>query len=51
MLTLYLHHIFKFYILKLILKTRRKWLGIGWLQYRYFLEVLERDWERRSKPM
>ena len=23
-------------------KTRRKWLGIGWVKYRYFREVLER---------
>ena len=40
-----------FYALTFLSKTRRKWLGIGWLQYRYFREVLEHDWERRSKPM
>ena len=40
-----------FYALTFISKTRRKWLGIGWVQYRYLVwypGYLERDWERRS---
>ena len=42
---------FSIYALTFISKMRRKLLGIGWVKYRYFREVLERDWERRSKPM
>ena len=41
----------RFYALTFISKTRRKWLGIGWVQYRYFRGVLKCDWERRSKLM
>ena len=50
MLTFYMQHILNFYALTFISKTRRNWLGISWVQYRYFREVLEGDWERQSKP-
>ena len=33
---------FSHYALTFLSKTRRNWLGIGWVKYRYFREVLER---------
>ena len=51
MLTFYLQHIFKCSGTNSPFESKKKWLGIGQVQYRYFREVLERDWERRSKPM
>ena len=39
--TLSAAYFLSFYVLTFLSKTRRKWLGIGWVQYRYFGEMLE----------
>ena len=52
MLTLYLQPILKLLCTNIPFKNEKKVVGysLGTV-YRYFREVLERDWERRSKPM
>ena len=37
MLKLSLQHILSSYALKFFSKMRRNWLGVGWVEYRYFL--------------
>ena len=51
MLTLYLQRVFKFLCANIPFKNEKKVVGYRLGTYRYFREALERDWERRSKPM
>ena len=50
MLALYLQHIFKFLCTNIPFKNKKKMVGYRFGKVSIFRQVLERDWERHSKP-